>query len=97
MHLSRDVVNELCSIVGETVLRRVLHEFNTSRGIRKYTVLADETRDTSGAEQMSVCMEWVDRSLCIHEDLLALYSLSMHGQTAEVLTKCFKDVLTRCQ
>ena len=49
------------------------------------------------AEQMSVCMRWVDRSLCIHEDLLVLYSLSGHGQTAEVLTKWLKDVLILCQ
>ena len=65
-------------------MRRVLREFNTSQGICKYAILADETRDTYGVEQMSFCMRWVDRSLCIHEDLLGLYSLSMHGQTAEV-------------
>ena len=78
-------------------MRRVLHKFNTSQGICKYAILADETMDASGVEQMSVCKRWVGRSLCIHEDLLRLYSLSGHGQTAEVLTKCLKDVLTRCQ
>ena len=39
VHLSHDVVNELCSIVGEIVLLRVLHEFNTSQGICKYAIL----------------------------------------------------------
>ena len=33
----------------------------------------------------------------MHEDFLGLYSLSGHGQTAEVLIDCLKDVLVRVQ
>jgi len=97
IHLSHDIVNELCNLVGQRVLRMVLSEFSSLRAISKYSILGDETRDASGTEQLSVCFRWVDESLSVHEDFLGLYSLSGHGQTAEVLTHCLKDVLVRVQ
>ena len=96
-HLSHDIVNELCNLIGQRVLRMVLDEFSNSRATVKYSVLADETRDASGTEQLTVCLRWVDRSILVHEDFLGMYSLSGHGQSAEVITKCLKDVLIRCQ
>jgi hypothetical protein len=75
----------------------ILDKFKTSCAISKDAVLADETRDLSGTEQMTICIRWVDKDLLVHEDLLGLYSLSGLGQTAGVLTQCLKDVLIHCQ
>jgi hypothetical protein len=96
-HLSHEIVNELCGFIGQTILRMVLEDFKKSCAIPKYALLADETRDVSGIEQITVCIRWVDKTMCVHEDLLGMYSLRGIGQTAEVLTKCLKDVLIRCQ
>jgi len=81
-HLSHDIVNELCNLIGQRVLRMLLDKFNNSRATAKYSILADETRDASGTEQLTVCLRWVDRSLLVHEDFLGMYSLSGHGQSA---------------
>jgi hypothetical protein len=75
----------------------VLDKFRSSRAITKYSILADETRDASGTEQLTVCMSWVDKSLSVQENFLGLFSLSGLGQSAEIITKCLKDVLIRCQ
>lgn len=97
VHLSNDIVNELCNLIGQNLLRTIIEQFNNTRGTCKYSILADETRDASGTEQLSVCIRWVDKDLSVHEDLLGMYSLKGIGQTAETVTKCLKDVLIRCQ
>jgi hypothetical protein len=71
----------------------VLANLRNLQAVRKYTILADETRDASGIEQLTVCFRWVDKDLYVHEDFLGMYSLRGHGQSAEVV----KDVLIRCQ
>jgi hypothetical protein len=97
IHLSHDIVNELCNLIGQRVLRMVLDKFCSSRAISKYSILADETRDASGKEQLTVCLRWVDKSLLVQEDFLGLYNLSGLGQSAEIITQCLKDVMIRCQ
>ena len=54
IHLSHDIVNELCNLIGQRVLRMVLDKFSSSRATSKYSILADETRDASGTEQLTV-------------------------------------------
>lgn len=97
VHLSHDIVTELCNLVGQTQLRMITEKFRRDRATGKYAILADETRDASGTEQLSVCIRWVDQNLLVHEDLLGMYSLKGLGQTAEIVTKCLKDVLIRSQ
>jgi Domain of unknown function (DUF4371) len=97
VHLSNDIVNELCNIIGQTLLRMLTDQFKSEQATSKYSILADETRDLSGAEQLTICIRWVDKDLSVHEDLLGMYSLKGVGQTAETVTKCLKDVLIRCQ
>jgi hypothetical protein len=75
----------------------VLANFRNLQAVRKYTILADETRDASGIEQLTVCFRWVDKGLYVHEDFWGMYSLRGHGQSAEVVSNCLKDVLIRCQ
>ena len=61
----------------------LLDEFNNSQATAKYSILADETRDASGTQQLTVYLRWVDRSLLVPEDFLGMYSLSRHGQSAD--------------
>lgn len=97
VHLSNDIVNELCNIIGQKLLRMIIDQFKSEQATSKYSILADETRDLSGTEQLTICIRWVDKDLSVHEDLLGMYSLKGVGQTAEIVTKCLKDVLIRCQ
>jgi len=97
IHLSHDIVNELCNLIGQRVLRLVLDKISSLRAISKYSISADETRDASGTEQLTVCLRWVDNSLSVQANFLRLYSLSGLGESAEIITKCLKDVLICCQ
>lgn len=97
IHLSHDIVNEQCNIIGAMLLRMVIQRFNANKAISQFTILADETRDVSGTEQMSVCIRWTNKVLAAQEDFLGLYSLKGLGQRSEILAACLMDVMTRCQ
>lgn len=97
IHLSHDIVNEQCNIIGTMLLRSVIQRFDANKAISQFALLADETRDVSGAEQMSVCIRWTNKVLSAQEDLLGLYSLKGLGQKSEILAACLMDVMTRCK
>ena len=84
-------------MIGQSIVRTVLQKFKNCCAISKYSILADETRDVSRIEQLTICIRWIDTNLLVHEDLLGMYSLRGIGQTAKALAKCLKDVVTRCQ
>ena len=50
--------------------------------------MADETSDSSNAEQL-ICLRCVDNNLETHEEFLGLYSLS--DQRADTMTNAIKD------
>ena len=58
-----------------------------------YSIMADETSDSSNAEQLVTCLRWVDNNLETHEDFLGLYSLS--DLRADTMTNAIKDVFLR--
>ena len=55
-----------------------------------FSIMADETRDISNQEQLSVYIRWIDSGFTIHEDLLEWSMLKrlMQHQLA-VLLKMF--------
>ena len=58
-----------------------------------YSIIADETRDTSGAEQLGISIRWVENDYQVHEDLIGLLEV----ETKDTATLCtvIKDVLLR--
>ena len=63
---SPEIVNEQIKLMYKNVLRSIL------TNIREcfYGLIADETRDMSGNEQLAICLSWVSQSYVIHEDLV---------------------------
>ncbi|XP_028419289.1 zinc finger MYM-type protein 1-like [Dendronephthya gigantea] len=88
---SHDIINELIELMCMKVLRELLAEI---RDAECYSIIADETRDLSGAEQFSVSIRWVDSEYNISEDLIGM--VEVENTTAEVLTSVIKDTLLRC-
>ena len=88
---SHDIINELIQLMAHEVLRTLLHDV---REAQWFSLIADETRDISGSEQLSVSLRWVDDNYTIHEDLVGLMEVEMTD--AETLTSTLKDVLLRC-
>ena len=86
---SHDITNEIIQLMAHQVLKNLqdIHEAEW------FALIADETRDISGAEQLGVSMRWVDKNYGISEDLVGLVEVEM---TDETLASTLKDVLLRC-
>ena len=87
-YLSHDIVNEIITLMGNTVLRQLLTKI---RAVRFFSIMADEMRDISNHEQMSMVIRWVDTEYVIHEGMLHI-----PDTTSSTLTSVIKDVLIRC-
>lgn len=88
---SPQIVNEIISMMGQDVLRRILVKI---REAGYFGIMADETRDISNKEQLVICCRWVDECYNIHEDPLGLVQIS--SCTADSIVAHLKDVLLRC-
>ena len=82
--------NELLQVMSNLVLREMLTEI---KSVDFYSIMVDETSDSSNAEQLVICLRWVDNNLETHEDFLDLYSLS--DLRADTMTNAIKDVFLR--
>ena len=89
-YLSHDIINELIILMGNALLRNLLSKI---REANWYAVIADETRDISNREQLSLSIRWVDESYLIHEDFIGLVHVLQ--TTASSLTTAIKDTLVR--
>lgn len=66
---SPEIVNELIKLMAKEVLRDLVSDINS---VRFYSLIADETRDMCGKEQMAITIRWVNDNYEIFEDLIGL-------------------------
>ena len=90
-YISPDIINELITKMGQSVLRQLLVEIRSSLW---FAILADEATDISHHEQMSLSICWVDDNFTIHEDVLGLIQLP--NTKAVTIYEAIKDILIRC-
>ena len=62
---SPQIENEILTIVANTVLRGVA---SSVRSAPFYSLMVDETTDSSCEEQVVICCRWIDDDLQAHED-----------------------------
>ena len=89
-YLSHDIVNELLEIMSHQVLRGLLCEI---REAEWFALIADETRDISGIEQLAISLRWVTKDYLVYEDVIALAEVEQTD--AATLTSTLKDALVR--
>ncbi len=87
-YLSHDIINEM---MAHEVLRSILADV---KGAKWFALIADETRDISGAEQFAVSLRWVDSCYIVYEDLIGMVQVDQTD--AATLSSTLKDVLIRC-
>ena len=58
-----------------------------------FLIIADETHDLSGKEQVCLCIRWVDSYYKIHEDFIGFSQVD--ATDANTLTSTIKDILIR--
>ena len=70
-YISTDIRNEMLEVMALTVLRGIV---SSIRG-RKFTIMVDETTDSSTKEQCIIVLRWVDNNL-VPRDWSARHSSS---------------------
>ena len=66
---SHDIINEMMQLMTNQLLQKLLNEI---RSAEWYSIIADETRGISGAEQLGISIRWVENDYQVHEDLIGL-------------------------
>ena len=82
--------NEMLKVMALEVLRDVAASLQC---IPLYSIMADETTDSSSREQVVICLRWVDNSLNAHEEFIGLQQIDRRD--AATITFTHKDVLHR--
>ena len=81
--------------MANQLLRSLLDDIKASQcGQPFFAIIADETRDISGVEQLSISLRWVDQSYEIYEDFIGM--LSVERTDASSLKSVILDCLIRC-
>lgn len=87
---SHDIQNEIIDLLGKSVLRKVLASIKKTE---HFSIMVDETSDSSIHEQVSFCIRTVDDSLIINEDFIGLYETP--NTESQTLFSILKDVFAR--
>ena len=88
-YTSHEIQNELLNIMAQQVLRKVVRHFQSTF----YTIMIDETTDSSNSEQLVIVIRWVNDDLSIHEEFIGLYKTD--SIKAKSLVAIIKDTLLR--
>ena len=86
-YMSHQVVNEMITLMGNTVLHKLLSNICEACW---FTIIADETGDISNHEQLAIAIRWVGSTYDIHE------LVYIPSTTSATLTVATKDILIRC-
>lgn len=91
-YLSHDIIDELLELMGNTVLRSMVDQIRRSQ---QFSLIADDSRDITNKEQLTVIIKWVEKSdLSSHESFTGMYDLPKAD--AEGVTEALIDVVLRC-
>ena len=89
-YTTADMLNEILQVMSLKVLREIVSKIHKASF---YTVMVDETTDSSNTEQVVLVIRWVDGQLIVHEEFIGLYSVP--AIDADTLTSPIKDSLVR--
>ena len=91
-YLSHENINELIEMMALTILRGSLVDIKKAK---IFAIIADETQDISGVEQLAVSVRWVDELYVVHEDVIGL--VGVEKTDGATLASVIKNVLLRSQ
>jgi len=87
--MSSDVQNEMLTLLGNAVVRKLVETIRTES--QQFAVIVDGTQDCTGIEQESLCVRYVDGALEPHEVFLGLYEPP--DTCGETIAKMVEDAL----
>lgn len=88
-YTGHNMQNEILQVMAHRIIRGIACEMQSEF----FTIMVDETTDTSTVEQMTIVLRWVSDQLETHEDFVGMYALEKADATTIVAV--IKDVCTR--
>ncbi|CAH1101700.1 unnamed protein product [Psylliodes chrysocephalus] len=85
-YTSHQIQNQLIELCGKVIRQHIIDEANESVG---FSVLADETADIAGKEQLSIGIRYLDKSNIINEHFLGfteLKAMNAHAISSAILS-----------
>ena len=92
-YMSHDIINELITIMGNTVLREILSNIRR-HAPGWYSIIGDEATDIKCSEQLNISIRYVDDDYTINEDSIGMFALP--DTYAETISSVIRDILLRC-
>lgn len=89
-YTSGDMQNEMMKVMAQLVLDEVKISLYKSPF---WTIMVDETTDSSNREQVVICMRWVGEDFNVHEDFIGLFMVD--SIDADTIFAVIIDVLRR--
>ena len=89
-YTSPEIQNELLKLMALKVLEKVADKLHSAKF---FTIMADETTDSSNREQVVICLRWVDQWFAAHEEFIGLHVVDTVD--AKTIVHVVRDVLLR--
>lgn len=89
-YTAHEVQNELLSVMAQQILRHIAQQIQNSVF---FSVMIDETTDSSNKEQVVLAFRWVDEDLAAHEDFIGMYLTDSIASAA--LVAIIEDTILR--
>ena len=90
-YTSHEIQNEIIAIMANYVIRDLVSEI--CGGF--FSIICDEYTDISNNEQLTICIQWVDKQLEAHEDFFGFHTIP--DISAETIVSAVEDVLLKLQ
>ena len=90
VYTSPNIQNEIVKLMGLQILRNISSELQCSPFL---TIMADETTDSSNAEQVTVFFQCINKDFEVNEEFIGLYHVP--SIDAATLTSVIQDVFER--
>lgn len=92
-YTSLDMQNDMLKAMAHMVLRKITYKlYNVSF----FTIMADETTDTSNKKQVVIVFRYVDDSdFSVHEFIGLVYTYTVPSINSDTLVSILKDILFR--
>lgn len=87
-YISPIIQNEVLGICGEIIRRNITSDVNEAKC---FSIIADETLDISGTEQLSICVRYVNSRYLLREDFVGfvpIYDLTGKNIAKTVIEEC---------
>ena len=81
-YLSPQIVNEMITLIGNILFRKLLIRI---REACWYSIIADETRNISNIEQLTVTIQWVSGTYEVQEDLIGMIHVQAYDGAANMM------------